>query len=208
MACCFSILFLSNSFACVVSCRVSLNLSIGTEGFSVVTPNILLVDSSCDPNDFTVELLDPFGFNLGDTIWCSMVGQTLTAKVIKNSNGNSCTTDITIYDNLNPVISCQDITLNCGQDYSTAAIGYPTVEDNCTALTIADLSFVDIPTDYSCGFVNNGDTLNAIIERRWTAVDEFGNTGIYSQYIRLKKSYLSDVQLPPNFDNTQMPAID
>ncbi len=204
----FSILFFSTSFACVVSCRVSLNLSIGTDGFSVVTPNILLVDNTCNPAEFRVELLDPFGFNLGDTIWCSMVGQTLTAKVIKISNGNSCTTEITIFDNLNPVIACQDTTLKCGQDYSPATLGYPTVYDNCTALSIQDLSFVDIVSDYSCGFADNGDTLNALIERRWTAVDEFGNTGTCSQFIRLKKSYLSDVILPPNLDDTQLPAID
>ena len=204
----FSILFISSSFACVVSCRVSLNLSIGVDGFSVVTPNILLVDNSCDPTEFRVELLDPFGFNLGDTIWCSMVGQTLTAKVIKLSNGNSCTTQITINDNLNPVISCQDTTLLCGQDFSPAVLGYPSVMDNCSSLTLQDLSYVDITTDYSCGFQNNGDTLNALIERRWSAIDEHGNTGMCSQFIRLKKSYLSNVQLPPNLDDTQLPAID
>jgi len=209
LAFCFSLLFLStSSIACVVSCRVSLNLSIGSDGFSVVTPNVLLVDNSCDPADFTVELLDPFGFNLGDTIWCSMVGQTLTAKVIKTSNGNSCTTQITVNDNLNPVISCQDTMLNCGQDYSPAIIGYPSVFDNCTTMTLADLTYIDIISDYACDHTDGGDTLNALIERRWSAVDEHGNTGLCSQFIRLKKSYLSDVQLPPNLDDTQLPAID
>ena len=203
------LIFSSSVFSnCIVSCRTSLNLSIGPSGFSVLTPGVLLVDPTCDPANFTVQIIDNFGMNLGDTIFCHQVGETIDAHVIETATGNSCNTSITIFDNLNPQITCSDTTMFCGQNFSPDIIGYPSVFDNCTDLTVSNLSYVDIPTNFSCLYIENGDTLNAKIDRRWTAYDENGNQGVCIQTIRLKKSFLSDVQLPPNHDGNQLPPID
>jgi hypothetical protein len=57
-----------------------------------------------------------------------------------------------------------------------------------------------IPLPCSSGF-------EGVVQRRWTAVDESGNSSTCIQSIYIKRPSLDDVILPPNYDDITFPAI-
>ena len=67
---------------CQLTCDDQKNISIGTEGFSVIFPELVLNgDFSC-ALPVTVEVQDEFGFSIGDRIDCDEIGKTLTVKAV------------------------------------------------------------------------------------------------------------------------------
>lgn len=202
-----NILTLNNIAAeCTMICRSSLNLSLPANGVSTIAPEILLANPSCNPVDFYVEITNEQGIMIGNTITCNELGQTLNAGVFNTETGESCWTTIEVFDYFNPQIVCQDTIISCMSDYSVAAIGQPTVTDNCT---ITSFTHTDVFTPAECFTENiNGDTITATVERTWTATDESGNAAICTQYIYLKRATVNDVVFPQNMDGIVLPAID
>ena len=187
-------------------CRSNLNLSLPADGESIITPNILLANPDCNPSDFYVEIFDSQGNTLGDKITCDQVGQTLNAGVFHQVTGISCWTLIGVSDYFPPQLTCQDTLISCMSDFSVAAIGSPTVIDNCE---IASLTFTEDFTARDCFFTNiNGDTITAELTRTWTATDVNGNTNSCTQFIYLKRNTIDDVVFPVNRDDFGLPALD
>ena len=187
-------------------CRASLNLSLPADGESIITPGILLANPACDPAEFYVEVFDNQGNTLGDKITCDQVGQTLNAGVFHQVTGISCWTMISVSDYFKPQLTCQDTIISCISDYSVAAIGSPTVTDNCG---VASLTFTEDFTTRDCFYTNpGGDTITAEILRTWTATDVNGNTNTCAQYIYLKRNTIDDVVFPANRDDFGLPALD
>ena len=187
-------------------CRSNLNLSLPADGVSTITPAMLLANPNCNPADFYVEIIDNQGNIIGNEITCEQVGQTVDAGVFHQVTGISCRSMITVNDYFKPQIQCNDTLLSCISDYSVAALGTPTVTDNCG---IADLDYIESFTAVDCFTTNsNGDTITAIIERVWTATDVNGNTSSCTQYIYLERNEIDDVVFPAHRDGLSNPALD
>lgn len=205
----FSFLFTSQlSAQCVVSCKSSLNVSLGLNGESVMTPGILLVDPDCDPADFTVSISDGQGNNYGNTVSCANIGQTLTALVIQTSTGNACATTLSIFDYLPPFLTCQDTTIICVASTEPADLGFPTVSDNCSDLNSADLTYTDQVFDLACFTAHNGDSITTRIERTWSVEDEYGNRNTCVQNIYLRRATIADIVYPLDRNGYDAPVLD
>lgn len=194
--------------ACVLICKNNLNVSLNSTGQATLTPSILLEDPSCDANDFTVDILDPSGNSIGNTITCDYIGMTMTAKVIESSTGNYCTTIVTVEDYIIPQIQCTDTVLYCNQSVDPADIGYPTATDNCTAFANADFTYEDEFMDLACFTEVGTDTVTAQIQRTWSVQDESGNPATCIQMIYLKRVTVDDVLFPANLNGFDNPALD
>ncbi|NNE29718.1 MAG: hypothetical protein HKN16_08775, partial [Saprospiraceae bacterium] len=173
---------------CSVSCIPTFNHSIGTEGFYIISPSDLLSDPDCDPLDFHVIVFDEGGVPSGDTIDCRHEGQSITAQLFETASGNSCITQIDVFDLLPPTIMGGDTLIDCGLPTEPDILGYPGVLDNCTSLDTSDLDYDDVITNYNCLEIVNGDTLNALIQRTWTTTDDAGNQGQFIQLIKIRKT--------------------
>ncbi len=193
---------------CIVSCKLNLSISLGPAGEAVLTPLILLQDPSCDPADFTVQITDPQGNNVGNTLTCDHIGLTMIATVIQTATGNSCSTTIFVGDQIRPEITCVDTTIMCIQSSDPQVIGYPTVTDNCDQMNTSDLTYSDEIMDLGCFTLVNGDTITGWIKRLWSATDSYGNTDTCTQNIYLKRATLADVDFPPHRDGFAAPALD
>ena len=64
-------------------------------------------------DDYVVEILNQFGFPIGNQVCCQHVGQTKTVRVTDPDTGNKCWGSIVIEDKLPPVIECRDYTISC-----------------------------------------------------------------------------------------------
>ena len=84
---------------------------------------------------------------------------------------------------------CEDFDAIFNNPASLSITGSPVVSDNCDSNV--DVSFVDT---YSTG----GDCAPIIITRRFTAVDDKGNSSTCTQTITLNRpNFFNDIQLPP-----------
>ena len=194
--------------ACVVSCKSNLNISLDEFGQAIITPSILLQDSSCDPNDFTVDITDPQGNSFGNIITCEYVGMSVTATVTKISSGNSCSTIINVEDHIKPTINCIDTIVFCIKPTSPDDIGFPEAWDNCFSYTSNDLNYSDDFIDLPCFAVEGNDSITSKIERTWSVTDPSGNVGTCVQTIFLKRATINDVEFPLHRDGFELPALD
>ena len=193
---------------CIVSCKSSLNISLGIDGQAVLTTGILLQDPTCNPSEFTIEISDLSGNQFGNLLDCSMIGQLLIATVTHISTGNYCESNITVGDHFRPSIFCRDTTILCIESTDPADMGFPTVMDNCSTLIDADLSYDDEFTDLACYATNGTDSITSMIIRTWTVADESGNTNQCTQTIYLKRATINDVVFPAHRDGFASPALD
>lgn len=193
--------------ACTVSCKNNLSISLGSSGEALITPLILLQDPSCDPSEFTVDIKDPNGISIGNTLTCEYVGLIMTATVIQISNGNNCSTLLTVSDYINPQIVCSDTIVLCNQSVDPSVTGYPLATDNCSMFTNTDLNYVDEFMDLACFAVYGTDTITSQIQRTWSVQDESGNVNSCIQMIYLKRVTIADVTFPAHRDDFDAPAL-
>ncbi|MBK7410630.1 MAG: T9SS type A sorting domain-containing protein [Saprospirales bacterium] len=68
-------------------------------------------------DDYLVEILNQFGFPIGNQVCCSDVGLTKTVRVTDPDTGNKCWGSLTVEDKLPPIIECLDFQISCTQDF-------------------------------------------------------------------------------------------
>ncbi len=191
----------------MIICKGSLNVSLDLSGQAIITPSILLEDSACDPNNFTVDITDPEGNSVGNVLTCAHVGLTMTATVTQTSNGNFCQTSINVGDYISPQLTCSDTSVLCNQSVDPSVTGYPLATDNCSVFANTDLTYVDEFMDLGCFTVQGSDTITAQIQRTWSVQDESGNVASCIQMIYLKRVTIDDVMFPAHLDGFVTPAL-
>ena len=187
---------------CTLACNDLVQVSIPSEGFAVVLPDMVLEgDSTSCPGPKTVNIDLPNGQSIGDTVTCEYVQNVLDVMVIDDITGNFCWGSILVEDKLKPIISCQDTSVNCTADLHPDSIGLVMVTDNCDPDPA--LSMTEIFTPQSCA-----TPLTQTLTRTWNATDGSGNSALPCvQTISIVRPSLSDVVFPPNFDNTDTLAL-
>ena len=193
---------------CTLGCISSVNVSLDNNGEYQVTPATLLSSPLCNPNDFSIVVVDANGNPVSNLLDCNVAGQALMGTVTDLSNGNSCSGTINVSDNLAPVIQCLDTYIFCYENADPNIIGFPNVSDNCTDPNNINLSYVDNFTDLPCYTAQGGFEITAQIERIWVANDEHGNSTTCTQYVYYKRVTTTDVVFPLNRDGFEAPALD
>ena len=127
---------------------------------------------STDPDGDTLALsVSPSSFN------CNNTGPNLvTLTVSDGEDSDSCTTTVTVIDNISPVLSGvpADVTVECD---SVPAPASPTASDNCDGAP--EITFSETRTDGNCPG-------NYTLTRKWTAKDDTGNSSNQSQVITVQ----------------------
>ncbi len=106
-------------------------------------------------------------------------------------NFSTCLQNITLNDNVPPVITCMDKQILCSESIlpTNPNLGFPPVTNNCggtSTLTYADI-FVYSPTNPQCSIL-----------RTWTAVDQCGNSNTCLQTIIVKDLINPTIFCPGN----------
>lgn len=186
-----------------VVCNDNLYLSIGPNGSSLITPDMILegVDDGLDV--YSVAIFTLTGQPVNNPLACAQVGQTLKVKVTDTCNGSFCWSTIHIEDKIPPVIPCTDLTVTCAvENFSPGyladslgiAAGRPAASDNCI---LNSLTFVDSWQTVACGdSINGKQDIAAYLIREWTAKDAYNNMSTCLQYIYLQRRHIDALVLP------------
>jgi hypothetical protein len=104
--------------------------------------------------------------------------------------GNSTETQqiITVIDNINPILTCSEVTIVCGASLNPIEVGLPSIIENCE---LSGLFYQDIFIGPSCSEIGT-------INRNFLAIDDCGNRGFCTQIISLVDETLPSVTNPPS----------
>ena len=119
-------------------------------------------------DDYTVNILNSFGFPIGNSADCSFIGQTWDVQVMDPETGSKCWGSVVFEDKLAPTVFCDEVQINCSVDYNT--VPFPLAIDNCDFIVDVELTNQTIIDNLLCeeGYVT--------ILRTFIGIDDYGNT--------------------------------
>ncbi|MDQ3141877.1 MAG: T9SS type A sorting domain-containing protein [Bacteroidota bacterium] len=140
----------------------------------------------------------------------SYIGKKLRVSIRNIVCNNSCWGTILLEDKTPPALNClpERIVLDCNEDISPAAIGfpvdsnlvdqttYPYVVSGIDACGTVLLTYSDSIVRYDCSH----DSLSTTIYRKWCATDPGGFKACCYDTIDLKRGTIADITLPPHYD--------
>jgi len=135
-------------------------------------PGALFDDASSGTPTLTIPVTDDWSFD---------VHVRLT--VTNQNDSKTCSTKVRVRDQEPPVITCpENEKVFCGSDTSPDALGRATATDNCD--DAPKVTYKDTIVPGTCA----ADRFDRIIERRWKARDDDGNTATCTQVIDVVKN--------------------
>lgn len=182
------------SAQCALACNDQVNISLpGTadDCEMEVTVDMVLEDPTSCNLPMVVQLFNLQGFPLPGSPWVNEthIGKNYIFSVVETQSGNSCWGTIKVEDKLGPdMFNCSNVTVPCLVDYLPTTDGGDIVSpdiDDCS--NILSISYED---DITLGNCNT--TYVAIVDRDWTAIDQFGNTSNCTQHIFVERVSLAD----------------
>jgi hypothetical protein len=139
-----------------VALCMDITIQLDNNGTASISPNDIDSGSSdaCDPLNLTISISDFTCTDLGST------SVTLTV-TDANSNVSTCTSQVTIEDNISPMAICQDVTLFV-DDSGNAVLDVNDVDngssDNCSDITLS----LDID-NFDCSDIGNPTTVTLTV---------------------------------------------
>lgn len=206
-----SLLFLCGQTAssqCALVCNNSISVALDNTGNTTIYPPMLLQSSNGCSNNFTITIVDENGGQHGQQLNASLIDQLLVATITHPASGNSCNTNITLIDNLPPVIDCSNDTVFIWCNTPLDSLETPSVTDNVSPSDSITFTYTDLFTDLECDDSIGNVPVTAYLQRTWTATDEHGNSTTCTQHIFLKKATLMMVEFPKHRDGVQRPALE
>ena len=191
---------------CVLVCNDLVQVSLDQTCEAEILPDDVLEGGGCPNGNLQVQakingIWTPASGNFVAT--SANINQTLQVRVRDLNSGNSCSGFIHVEDKIAPLLICNDVFLHCAvsnytPEYLLNELGidhaYPTVEENCGTYT---LSHIDTWFDLPCNGSINGQTdISGYVIRKWTAVDNSGNTSTCNQYLYFERRHTFDIDLP------------
>lgn len=191
---------------CNMICNDLVQISMDEDCEVELLPDMILEGNGCPNGVFQVQakingVWTPASGNF--IVTSAHINLTLRIRVRDLISGNNCWGDAHIEDKLPPVLDCENIFLNCAiTNYTPAYLldvlniseAYPLVDENCTSTT---LTYIDTWADLGCGGSINGNSdISAYVIRKWTAVDESGNSSTCNQFIYFERRHGVDVFFP------------
>lgn len=193
---------------CALVCHNSITVALDNAGNTTIYPPMLLQSSNGCSNNFTITIEDENGNQHGQQLDASLIDQQLVATLTHPASGNSCNVNITLIDNLPPVVDCSNDTVFIWCNTPLEGIETPSVTDNVSPADSIEFTYIDIFTDLACDDSIGNVPVTAFVQRTWTATDEHGNSATCTQYIYLKKATLMMVEFPKHRDGAQLPALE
>lgn len=206
LSCLFALFFNDVQAQCNLSCQQSqVNVAINQDGMSEITSDVFVLGmtGTCAGN-FTIQLFNAVGADIGNIVSCDFVGMSLVARFTHDDSGNFCQSTLNIQDNIGPILTCPNDTLNCSASTLPADVAAVIADDNCDPNPI--LNFTETVTNQVC----SGQEFNRIITRVYNAFDSNGNAGFNTcqQQIFVRAADLDSVAFPMNYDNVELPMVD
>ncbi|GEM_PF-579658 len=133
-------------------CAQNVQFSLGNDCTGTVNPVNMLTNYWSCQGPLTLNYFDAGNNPLGTTLTSAQLGQTVNVHVKHNWTNLTCWGTVYVKDAKKPSITTTNLTLNCTEDPSPAALDPPTVTDNCSPASNITLSHQDTVLDFGCGY--------------------------------------------------------
>ena len=168
-----------------LSCNNNINISVGADCMTEITPDMILEGSQSCEDDYEVQILTNQGQNLGNTTTPAMIGNSYNVRVFHLPTNNFCWGSISINDLIAPTIDCPTaaIQIDCFEDFN--AVPVPTATDNCSGSVAVQQTDENIGSSDPCS--------PTVVTRTYIAIDGSGNqSAVCQQTINLVSPDLPD----------------
>lgn len=203
-----------------MACNDLLHVSLDTNCYATITPNMVLEDMIGVNADYAItvslnSIMQP------DLIFGSAdINLTFDYKIRHIASGNSCWGKFKIEDKYPPLMRCSNDTVRCAASISPSVLGYPIPRWLSTTLTIIStnppiynvigwdkcsavkLTYSDNVRNLTC----DSAYIRKII-RTWTASDAQGNTSTCMDTICIIKPTAADIVYPKHYDGHPSPSL-
>ncbi|RMG82001.1 MAG: T9SS C-terminal target domain-containing protein [Bacteroidetes bacterium] len=187
---------------CSMVCNDNVNVSLPGPDYNceleIVVDMVMESTAGCSGLVLTLMDLDGVPLPTSPVVNASHIGETFVYSVTNPSNGNSCWGTLNVEDKLGPTFTgCKDGTVYCLEDLAPASEGgdapAPSIDD-CSNF---NYSYEDLLTVGDCN-----SNYAAILERTWTATDEYGYSSTCTQIITVEKMPIDQFVpvCPPNVE--------
>ncbi|MBK8698862.1 MAG: HYR domain-containing protein [Saprospiraceae bacterium] len=146
-------------------------------------------------DSFKVNIKNPLGVNIGNSVDGDYLGKTLDYTISNPSHGFYCWGTIKIEDKLRPFVVCENDTISCVEPRSN--IKKPKLVDNCDGGQLITLYDFEDTLQCNLKFLSK-------ITRIYTAKDKYGNQGdTCTQIIFVERTDLSNIKFPDHFTGSK-----
>ncbi len=150
-----------------MSCNNNINISVGLDCMSEITPDMILEGNQGCEDDYEVQIMSNIGQNLGNTTTVAMLGNTYNVRVYHLPTNNFCWGSITVEDKADPIFACPitPVQVDCFEDFNI--VPAPIATDNCDpSPSVSQVNQV----------INDSDPCTpTTVTRTFTAIDASGN---------------------------------
>ena len=162
----------------ILSCENNVHISLDQSGIGMVTPEMLLDGNYLSYDNFQVNLSLGNNTQLGNTITCANIGQSIIGKVTDGCSGNSCWSNVIVEDKKAPLWDCPTapVVIDCDTDIDNYP--HPPVDDNCDFNPMISLTGLQIDNSYICQGVT--------IIKEWVATDDYDNESHCTQVLQIE----------------------
>lgn len=194
---------------CTLQCVPDVEVSLFNRNDLIIQPELVVINpfSSCPGGVFDIRIYDKNDNYLGDFVNYTMIDSVLKMEVEITNHGLACSVDLTVVDEIVPMISCDTKYMACADSILPKHIGFPTVTDNIWMMDSSHLSYADVRVEFPCFTMVGDSSVTNKIERTWLAQDSSGNVGTCTQDIYFLRRSLENVSFPENRDGFAQPVL-
>lgn len=216
-----SLTFKNSNSEIELACNDWVNLSLNDSCKILVTLDMLIENIVGPVSDYQIQIWNGNILFPGLVLGAADIRKIYTFKVYHNPSGNTCWGNIMVEDKLAPPLACDSDTLDCSEDYSVDALGFPipsnligvtSIIDTTTsntyylehwdACSTVKASYYDKVLKYNCDSI-----YSKIIIRHWTVKDEAGNIAECDDKIFIRRSSFADTVTIFDYDGYSKPII-
>ncbi|MBI5916686.1 MAG: hypothetical protein HY842_15015 [Bacteroidetes bacterium] len=133
-------------------CNQNVQFSLSNDCTGSVNPYFMIQNNWSCQGPMVMTYYDTAGNPIGSTLTSANLGQTVSVHVKHNWTNLTCWGTVMVLDKKKPVITANNVTLNCTEDPSPAALDAPSVSDNCSPASNVSLTHQDTVLDFGCGY--------------------------------------------------------
>jgi len=197
-----------DSGSTTLACNNSINLSLGVDCTAEFTPGMILEgDTQGCFDDFCIEVTTENGVVVDNIFDINDVGQSFIVSITDcTGSGNSCWGTVNVEDKLLPEIECPaNVDITCNQNAEERyPIGHPLAGQLITGEAILLTCEANSNIYYVDDIIDNGVCQDPRVQilRRWTVVDNSGNSTSCDQLITVLAYDPLNVTFPRDYDYT------
>ena len=201
-----------------LACNNLINIAVASTCIIDITPDDILEDMQYNDESYEIIIIDP---ETGEEIEngdlaSDVLFDTLEVSILHICSNNLCWGQLVFEDKYVPPLECMDDTIDCHEDDSPEALGFPvpaTANVSSLGNDTYNVSNFDACGDATLVFSDNVETMTcadpfaSVVTRSWILTDFSGTSSSCVQTINKERTTVDDIDFPGDWDGITNPVL-